>query len=313
MRISAGCRLSIPALWLLQAAVATAATPFGCLIEPDRVADLGAPVVGVIDSISVDRGDAIAAGQVLAVLRADVERANLRVAETRSRLEADVAAAAANVLLAKQKLMRAAELFAADFISKQGLEQAEAEHELAIQRMEQAKEQVRLRDQELSVAHAQVSMRSVRSPFAGVVVDRFANSGERVEDKPILKVARIDPLRVEVLLPVAHYGSVAAGAELKVTPELPNSAAVTAKVTRVDKVLDAASNTFRVRLVLPNPGNKLPAGLRCKVDLPGGERATASRPAPSPPSPSHQPSRVGKPVDDHVAAAVRPVTPQAGR
>ena len=38
----------------------------------------------------------------------------------------------------------------------------------------------------------------------------------------------------------------------------------------VDKVLDSASNTFRVRLSLANAGNKLPAGLRCKVDLPEG-------------------------------------------
>ena len=45
-------------------------------------------------------------------------------------------------------------------------------------------------------------------------------------------------------------------------------APVTARVTRVDKVLDAASNTFRVRLALPNPGHKLPAGSRCKIDLP---------------------------------------------
>jgi cobalt-zinc-cadmium efflux system membrane fusion protein len=32
-------------------------------------------------------------------------------------------------------------------------------------------------------------------------------------------------------------------------------------------VIDAATNTFRVRLELPNPGGVLPAGLRCKVDL----------------------------------------------
>jgi len=44
-----------------------------------------------------------------------------------------------------------------------------------------------------------------------------------------------------------------------------------------DKVLDAASNTFRVRLSLPNPDNRLPAGLRCKADLP----ATPTAPSPA--------------------------------
>ncbi len=44
--------------------------------------------------------------------------------------------------------------------------------------------------------------------------------------------------------------------------------ALSATVSHVDRVLDAASNSFRVRLSLPNPGYALPAGLRCKADLP---------------------------------------------
>src|SRR6185295_15155046 len=104
-------------------------------------------------------------------------------------------------------------------------------------------------------------------------------------DKPILKIAMIDPLRVEVLIPVAHYGSISNASELTVTPELPNAQAVVARVSRIDKVLDAASNTFRVRLTLPNPGNKLPAGLRCKVELPdAGKTRAATSPGPASPA-----------------------------
>jgi hypothetical protein len=33
----------------------------------------------------------------------------------------------------------------------------------------------------------------------------------------------------------------------------------------VDRVIDAASGTFGVRLQLSNPGNRIPAGLRCTV------------------------------------------------
>jgi multidrug efflux pump subunit AcrA (membrane-fusion protein) len=45
--------------------------------------------------------------------------------------------------------------------------------------------------------------------------------------------------------------------------------ALSARVTHVDRIIDAASNTFRVRLALPNPGHRLPAGARCKVDESG--------------------------------------------
>lgn len=273
------------------------AAPLGCLIEPERVADIGSPVVGVIDSLRVDRGDAVSAGQALAVLRADVERANVNVAEGRAKLEADVAAAAANLQLARQKLTRSEQLQAVNFISKQALEQAAAEHEVAVQKLAQAKEQVQTYGRELGVAQAQLGLRTVRSPFGGVVVERYLNPGERVEDKPMLKVAMIDPLRVEVMLPVSQYGNVTTGTMLTVRPEVPGAQPVSARVTRVDKVVDPASNTFRVRLALPNPGHKLPAGLRCKVDLPGANERTAAA----------ESSR--KSSDDRVATVTRSAAP----
>jgi multidrug efflux pump subunit AcrA (membrane-fusion protein) len=52
-----------------------------------------------------------------------------------------------------------------------------------------------------------------------------------------------------------------------VLPEFPGATPRQAKVTLVDRVIDGASNTFRLRMELPNPDLSLPAGLRCKVDL----------------------------------------------
>ena len=53
---------------------AAAPKPLGCLIEPYTVAEVGSPVIGVIASLHVERGDSVRRGQALAVLRADVER-----------------------------------------------------------------------------------------------------------------------------------------------------------------------------------------------------------------------------------------------
>jgi len=38
-----------------------------------------------------------------------------------------------------------------------------------------------------------------------------------------------------------------------------------ARVVIVDHVVDAASATFGIRLELPNPDNRIPAGIRCRV------------------------------------------------
>jgi RND family efflux transporter MFP subunit len=253
--------------------------PTGCLIEPDRVADVGAQVVGVVERLSVDRGDRVAAGQPLVALRADVERANASVADTRARIDADVLAAQAALDLAEQKLRRAVALVAQNFVSEQAVEQARGELEMARQKVKQVRAQQRVWAEERRVAEAQLALRTVRSPFAGVVVERYVNPGERVEDRPLMRVAVIDPLRVELMVPTAQYGTLAAGDRVTIRPELPGVDAVVATVRHVDRVLDPASNSFRVRLALPNPGHRLPAGLRCRAEIAGAPAATALAPA----------------------------------
>jgi len=280
--------LAVPAAVLAAPppAAAAAPKPLGCLIEPDRVADIGSQVVGLVDRLHVERGDTVTAGQPLVTLRADVERANAAAAGTRAQLDADVLAAKASLDLADQKVRRAQALVAQNFVSDQAAEQARGEAEVARQKLNQVQGQQRVWVEEHRVAQAQLALRTVRSPFAGVVVERFVNPGERVEERPMMRLAVIDPLRVELMVPTAQYGSLAAGDRVTIRPELPGAAAVTATVRHVDRVLDAASNSFRVRLTLPNPQNRLPAGLRCKADLP----VAAAAPAPAAPVPKLAPA-----------------------
>lgn len=257
------------------AARATAPRPAGCLIEPDQVADVGSPVTGVLEHIGVDRGDAVTAGQTLAVLRGEVERAQAGVAEARARVDADVRAAAASLALAQQKVVRARQLLAQQFVSQQALDQAQAEADVAAERLAQARSQQAISQRERDAALAQLGQRTLRSPLSGIVVERYAHPGERVEDRPVLRVARIDPLRVELMVPVAQYGLLRPGDRVAIRPELPGNPVLSATVRLVDKVVDPASNTYRVRLALPNPDQRLPAGLRCRADLPPSAAAAA--------------------------------------
>jgi RND family efflux transporter MFP subunit len=252
---------------LLAAAAANAAQPLGCLIGPEQVADVGSQVIGVIDAVHVDRGDMVKKGQVVASLRADVERAALGVARSKADADAEVRAATANRDLARQQLDRAEDLFNKKFVSEQAVDKARSEHDIAVQKLAQAREQQRVWQRELGLANAQLEQRVIRSPIDGVVVERFLNSGERIEQKPALRVAKIDPLRVEVVVPASLFGRIQPGVAGNVRPELPNAAPLQATVTLVDRVIDAASNTFRVRLQLPNPDLAVPAGARCRADF----------------------------------------------
>jgi multidrug efflux pump subunit AcrA (membrane-fusion protein) len=96
-------------------------------------------------------------------------------------------------------------------------------------------------------------------------MERFLSPGEYIEDQPVVKLAQIHPLHVEVFAPVELLGAVKVGMQAEVVPENPVGKVYKAKVTIVDRVIDAASGTFGVRLELPNPKYKLPAGLKCRV------------------------------------------------
>jgi multidrug efflux pump subunit AcrA (membrane-fusion protein) len=112
-----------------------------------------------------------------------------------------------------------------------------------------------------------------------VVVRRILHPGEYADPLELMELAQIDPLRVEVFVPVSMLGRVQTGMRGKVTLEKPLDSVHEARVAVVDRVVDAASGTFGVRLELPNPDHSLPAGLRCHVRF-ESETATGEKPEP---------------------------------
>src|SRR4030095_7618344 len=98
----------------------------------------------------------------------------------------------------------------------------------------------------------------------GVVMERTMHPGEVSEmgtgRRAILKIAEVDVLYIEVVLPSNLYPALKVGMPAEVMPEPPLAGAYRAKLKVVDRVLDAASGTFGVRLEMENPGRKLPAG-----------------------------------------------------
>jgi len=289
-------------VWAAGAALCCAAVvraePLGCLIQPFQEAEVGTQVVGVIDRVMVERGDFVKKGQPLAQLNSDVERAAVASAKVRAESYAELQAAASNHDFAQKKRVRTQDLYQKNFVSQQVKDQAITEAEVAQMRLRQAREAQRQAQHELALASAQLGQRTIRSPLSGVVVERYLAEGERVDDKPVLKVAAIDPLRVEVIVPAVHFSKIKQGMVATVKPDMADTDVRTAKVVVVDRVIDAASNSFRVRLELPNPNNELPPGLRCKVDF----EAVAVTPEPAAPAHGGLPA---KPVPD--SAAVKPV------
>ena len=243
-----------------------AETEFDCLIEPQQIVNLASPVVGVIARLDVDRGDIVKEGQVIGKLRDGVEAAALALAQARATNDAPIRSAEARLRYLHSQHERLQKLQSKEVASRAALQKATEEANVAAHQVEEARSNREIAG--LQVKHAQEVMDQhiLRSPIDGVVVERLLVPGEyRNEQSPILKLAQMDPLRVEVFISTAHYGRIQTGSVAMVRPEQPIGGEYSATVVTVDRVLDAGSGTFGVRLALPNPKLNLPAGIRCKV------------------------------------------------
>lgn len=151
-------------------------------------------------------------------------------------------------------------------------DEADAELRLAESELQAAVENRELAKIEHRRAQEQLALRTMSSPFSGVVLDRMLNPGDLAESgsgrKPALKVAQIDPLRVDVVLPAGLFGQVRPGLKAMVASQV-GGGRYDAVVKMVDKVIDAGSGTFVARLELPNPQQKVPGGARCQAEIEG--------------------------------------------
>jgi RND family efflux transporter MFP subunit len=251
-------------------AQATGIPELDCVIEPQQVVKLSTPVVGVIARIDVDRGDVIKKGQDLGKLEDGVEQANLNLARAKATNESGIKAVEARLDFLRKKNARAGMLAAknAGYGSQQALEEADSDANVAEQQLKQAELELEFARLEVGQAEEALKQRRLISPIDGVVTERLLVPGEyRNEQSPILTLAQIDPLRVEVFVPTSQYGRIRIGSNAQIHPQQPIGGSYPAVVTVVDQVLDAASGTFGVRLALPNPARQLPAGIRCKVQF----------------------------------------------
>src|SRR5687768_3090651 len=159
-------------------AASAGAAEYNCLIEAYEAVDVRSPVEALIDTIAVRRGDLVKKGQVLVRLESAAERAGLELARARATMQGELKAAEARLDLAKRKYERAEELYKQKFVSSTARDEAEAEYKLATEQVRQAREARELAELEARRSTELLALRTLRSPFDGVVVEKLQSPGE---------------------------------------------------------------------------------------------------------------------------------------
>lgn len=260
-------RLFLAGLALI-AAPAAQADSFDCVITPAVTVQIGSPVSGLLDKVMVDQGSIVGPGDVIATLRSDVERKSVELMEIQANSTAEIEAQESRLALAHARLERARDMVARNVGTQEQLEAAEAEAEVIARERAIAELRREVAQLEWQRAEQQLEQRVIRSPIHGVVTARHLFSGEFLHtDARVVTIAQIDPLHVEAFLPVRLYRSVEPDMTLDVFTEPPVEGVFKAQVDVIDRVFDAASGTFGIRLTLPNPGFAIPAGHRCQLEI----------------------------------------------
>jgi len=220
--------------------------PSSLYVEHD--VKVAARTSGVVHKVLVDRGATVRAGQPLAVLETDVVSREVEVAEQQLRL-------------AQADYERLRPLSDSKVVSPQEYQHAEIARDVAKSQLELAK--------------ARRDLFTVEAPFEGVVVERWAVVGQRLQvddGTPLFRVASREALRARVDVPEERSSGIRPGGRARV--ELPGGASLEARVVFVGPARDAASGTVPVivELTRPSPGAVLGASATVHLEE-GGERA----------------------------------------
>lgn len=248
-------------------APAARASEMACVIKPYAEISIGTPVEGLIQTVPVDRGDWVAKGQVILTLESSLEEATVALAKAKAEAEAALNSSEVKIGFSNRKLERAMNLLKTNSIARHEVDEAQTEKILAEMSYQEASENKRQAELELNRATAALHLRTIRSPINGVVVDRLLSPGELARQTPVMKLAQINPLRVEVFAPLTLLGRLKTGMRADVRPEGKGQSVYQAKIMVVNRVVDSASGTFGVRLEMPNPNNAISAGLACMVEF----------------------------------------------
>lgn len=262
---------------------------------PSESALLAAQVPGQLVAWHVERGQRVAAGQLLVEidpveygLRVEQAQAALLALRAELGLEPEPetggeAAAAAGLVVDETPIVREAlaafrqaeldrqrsEALRSDGITSAGdLDGARLREETAASRLRAARDTVavrlaRLSEQQVALELALENQRRARvlAPFDGAVAERRAGLGDVLTPgAPLLELVRFDPLRVRLVVPEQDAGRVAVGQTVELTLDSARERNLSGALLRLAPALDGASRTLWAELELPNPDGLLRPG-----------------------------------------------------
>jgi RND family efflux transporter MFP subunit len=254
-------------------------------------ATLFAKVSGYLRSISVDIGDAVRRGQLVAVLdvpeisaeyqstKAEVVKAQAALKKT----ESEVARSKADLQLKQVTFERLTEAHKMQpgAIALQELDTLRAQSEMAAAAVKVAEDEVQVAKAQMQAAQANadriakmMEYARIAAPFSGIITRRYVHPGALIpqgtagsQSQPIVTVARIDVLRFFCEIPEREVPLVTSRTRAAIRLDALPKQNIVGKITRISGSLNPSSRTMLVEMDLPNPYGILKPGMYGNAEL----------------------------------------------
>lgn len=235
-------------------------------LNPVLVVSVGTQVSGTVKKLYVDFNSQVKAGQVLLELDTGLLSAKVRQSS------ANLASAQAKLALAQANAERMRGLHAQDYASQQELDQSEADLRTAAATVQQTRAQ--LDSDEVNLNNA-----IIRSPVAGVVIDKAIDVGQTVaaslQTPTLIKIAQdLAHMQIDASFSEADLGSIREGQHASFRVDAFPGRALDGVVRQIRLNPTTQQNvvTYDVVIDVANPGQRLLPGMTAYVDIDTGRR-----------------------------------------
>ncbi|ODP99547.1 MULTISPECIES: efflux RND transporter periplasmic adaptor subunit [Salinivibrio] len=210
-------------------------------IEPNQGITLTTQIAGVVDVINFESGQTVERGQNLVELDSSVEKANL--ASTQARLPA-----------AEAKFKRYQGLFAKGSISKEALDEAEANY--------------RSLQADINALKATIARRNIQAPFDGVIGLRDVFLGEYLQ--PGTDIARLEDtsvMKLRFTVPQTDISKIRLSQPLRITVDAYPEKEFIGSISAIEPAVNSQSGLIKVEANIPNNDGQLRSGMFARADI----------------------------------------------
>ena len=235
-------------------------------LDENRTARISSPIAGRVLKLLAEPGDRVARNAVL--LQAD--------APDLAAADADWRKAQADELRKKLAFERARNLFAHEVAPQKDVEAADADYRQAVAESRRTA----LRMKSLHASGSENGSFSLRTPLAGVVIERQVTPGMELRpDLPNPLFVISDPSRLWLLVdvPERSLAQVSPGQKVSLETDAWPDTRFAATVEKVGYALDPATRRVQVRCTVENPDGRLRPEMYARVSFlsDSGRRAIA--------------------------------------